>query len=75
MVTEAKELFNNYSQAKDLYSQNPDNKTLMENCLSGFLGKVLSICRELASKTESETERDLFKRFAGELTEIFNGGE
>jgi hypothetical protein len=71
LVNEAKELFNNYSQAKDLYSQNPANKTLMENCLTQFLVKTLDVCRDLASKTESGAERDLFRRFARELNEIF----
>jgi len=72
-VNEAKELFNEYSKVKNMYSNEPvpDNETLMKTTLASFLGKVLDVCRELGSKTESEAERNLFRQFAGELTEIF----
>lgn len=72
-VNEAKNLFNEYSQIKTLYSTSPspDNEIRLKDSLALFLRKVLDVSKELESKTESGIERDLLRQFAGELINIF----
>jgi len=72
-VNEAKNLFNDYSQIKNLYSGSPtpDNETRLKDSLVLFLRKVIDVCGELESKTESGVERDLLRQFAGELKHVF----
>jgi len=73
LLFEAKKLFNEYSHMKDLYSTSPipDNETRLKDSLAPFLLKVIDVCRELESKTESRVERDLLKQFADELKNVF----
>ena len=73
LVYEAKNLFNEYSQTKDLYSKSPtpDNETRIKDSLIPFLRKVIDVCSELEAKTESNAERDLLRLFAGELNKVF----
>jgi len=70
---EAKKLFKEYSQFKNLYSTSPtpENEIRLKETLTSFLNKVLEVCKELEAKTESRGERDLLKQFALELKEIF----
>ena len=72
-VFEAKNLFNEYSQVKNLYSisPTPDNETMLGNNLAQFLRKVIEVSTELESKTESIVERDLLRQFANELKHVF----
>ena len=72
-VNEAKNLFNEYSQIKNIYtaSPTPDNELRLKDSLALFLRKVIDVCGELESKTESGAERDLLKQFAGELKYVF----
>jgi len=72
-VQEAKKLFNEYSEEKDLYSKapTPDNELRLKEALAPFLRKVLDVCRSLESKTESAAERDLLRQFAGEIAGVF----
>ena len=72
-VQEAKKLFNEYSEEKDMYSKapTPDNELRLKEALAPFLRKVLDVCRSLESKTESVTERDLLRQLAREIVEIF----
>jgi len=73
LVNEAKSLFNEYSHMKDLYSTvpTPDNEIRLKDSIAPFLRKVLDVCRELESKTESGIERDLLRQFADELKRVF----
>ena len=70
-VQKAKNLFNDYSIAKNNYTNTPETETALKNVLTLFLQQVTDICRELKTLSESKVERDLFKQFAGELTIIF----
>ena len=72
-VFEAKDLFNEYSQAKNLYSMSPtpDNEVRLGDNLALFLRKAIEVSTELESKTESRVERDLLRQFADELKFVF----
>ena len=72
-VQEAKELFNEYSAVKTLYSTSPtsDNETMLREALAALLRKVLDVYRSLGAKTESAAERDLFRQFAKETAGVF----
>ena len=72
-VNEAKNLFNEYSQIKNLYSNSPtpDNEIRLKDSLALFLRKVIGVCGEIEAKTESGIERDLLRLFADELKYIF----
>ena len=71
-VQEAKELFNEYSAVKNLYSASPtlDNETMLREALAALLRKVLDVYRSLAAKTESAAERDLLRQFAEETINV-----
>ena len=72
-VQDAKKLFNEYSGEKDLYSKAPtlENEKRLKEALTPFLQKVLDVCRSLEAKTETASERDLLRQFAGEIVLIF----
>ena len=72
-VNDAKNLFNEYSQIKNLYSisPTPDNEIMLKDSLALFLRKVIEVCGELESKTESGIERYLLRQFADELKYVF----
>jgi hypothetical protein len=72
-VQEAKDLFNEYSRYKNLYANTPnsENELMLKDALAPCLQKFLEVCTELEARSESKVERELFRQFAGELTNIF----
>ena len=67
-VQEAKNLFNKYSETKNIYSNSKitENETALKNSLALLLRQVRDMCRELRTLSDSKIERDLFRQFAGE---------